>query len=302
MNIARTNRRSGGFTLIELLVVIAIIAILAAILFPVFAQAKAAAKKTAGLAQMKQIGTALMMYSNDYDDGYPTWSDYWALYTEVGAPYAGNAAAVKARMGGSGEEDLNLYWDAKLLPYVKSDNPPKKSYGGVWKSPGSEYSSTNVRSIGMAQCFTYACAPTDARQYIWRNGGDIVNPAGTPFAGDSGYTGMLTQPHLFHGWVDRYAPAATGAGTFSDGKFHRERPVRFDGMANYVFTDGHAKSMKRESMYPWPNRTSGARPTSASADGARARCTTAKVWSVSAFEKEDSAARATANGFPCTID
>ncbi|RYG42949.1 prepilin-type N-terminal cleavage/methylation domain-containing protein, partial [bacterium] len=61
-------RTSRGFTLIELLVVIAIIAILAAILFPVFAQAKAAAKSTACLSNTKQIGTALMLYEGDYDD------------------------------------------------------------------------------------------------------------------------------------------------------------------------------------------------------------------------------------------
>ncbi len=57
-----------AFTLIELLVVIAIIAILAAILFPVFAQAKAAAKKTADLSNFNQIGKAIMLYANDNDD------------------------------------------------------------------------------------------------------------------------------------------------------------------------------------------------------------------------------------------
>jgi prepilin-type N-terminal cleavage/methylation domain-containing protein len=65
-------RRKNGFTLIELLVVIAIIAILAAILFPVFAQAKAAAKKTQSLSNVKQLALAHLMYANDYDDCFAT--------------------------------------------------------------------------------------------------------------------------------------------------------------------------------------------------------------------------------------
>jgi prepilin-type N-terminal cleavage/methylation domain-containing protein len=66
---------SPGFTLIELLVVIAIIAILAGILFPVFAQAKLAAKKTSALSETKEIGLGVLIYSNDSDDIFPK-SDY----------------------------------------------------------------------------------------------------------------------------------------------------------------------------------------------------------------------------------
>ena len=67
----RWHRSQPGFTLIELLVVIAIIAILAAILFPVFARARDKARQAACMSNEKQIGTATMMYLQDYDEYYP---------------------------------------------------------------------------------------------------------------------------------------------------------------------------------------------------------------------------------------
>src|SRR4051794_22783043 len=86
----RSPRR--GFTLIELLVVIAIIAILASILFPVFAQARAAARKTSCMSNENQIGKAIMMYSQDYDEVYPysvpdTWWLCWPVQLQ---PYIKN--------------------------------------------------------------------------------------------------------------------------------------------------------------------------------------------------------------------
>lgn len=71
----KLTRNRSGFTLIELLVVIAIIAILAAILFPVFARAREQARKTSCLSNLKQIGTSMMMYVQDYDERFPAWSE-----------------------------------------------------------------------------------------------------------------------------------------------------------------------------------------------------------------------------------
>src|SRR5215213_692210 len=68
--------KSSGFTLIELLVVIAIIAILAAILFPVFAQARDKARQTTCTSNLRQIGNVLLMYTMDYDGWYPPAQPY----------------------------------------------------------------------------------------------------------------------------------------------------------------------------------------------------------------------------------
>src|SRR6478752_2704274 len=74
---AALHLRNPAFTLIELLVVIAIIAILAAILFPVFAQARDQARKTTCLSNMKQLGLGVMMYLQDYDELFPTSGASW---------------------------------------------------------------------------------------------------------------------------------------------------------------------------------------------------------------------------------
>ncbi|MCW5937393.1 MAG: prepilin-type N-terminal cleavage/methylation domain-containing protein [Fimbriimonadaceae bacterium] len=95
------KRKARAFTLIELLVVIAIIAILAAILFPVFAQAKDAAKKTSDTSNLRQIGTATMLYIGDSDDVLPP---RYYMYSMADP-----------------KPDHGLkYWAALLLPYTKS--------------------------------------------------------------------------------------------------------------------------------------------------------------------------------------
>jgi prepilin-type N-terminal cleavage/methylation domain-containing protein/prepilin-type processing-associated H-X9-DG protein len=97
----RRNRFTRAFTLIELLVVIAIIAILAAILFPVFAQAREKARQTSCLSNMRQIGTAGMMYQEDYDGMFVPPYKYYGAQSNVSLLY---------------------WWDDLLQPYVKNRN------------------------------------------------------------------------------------------------------------------------------------------------------------------------------------
>lgn len=108
-----------AFTLIELLVVIAIIAILAAILFPVFAQAKVAAKKTASISNMKQQSLSTAIYTADYDDVFPMHA-----YVNAGASFP----------------DDRVYWPQAIQPYMKNWQilrDPLQSVNpfGIWGSP-----------------------------------------------------------------------------------------------------------------------------------------------------------------------
>jgi len=99
-----------AFTLIELLVVIAIIAILAAILFPVFAQAKSAAKRTAELSNVKNINLGIIMYSTDYDD----------------------TLVLVYQANWSHPRDQIVLWKDSILPYIKNGGLPPKPDGTVY--------------------------------------------------------------------------------------------------------------------------------------------------------------------------
>jgi len=96
--------KRNAFTLIELLVVIAIIAILAAILFPVFAQARATARKTACLSNMKQLTLGMLQYLQDYDEKFPGWN--WEFFC-----HGGNNGLPR---------DSAAFWTMAIYPYVRS--------------------------------------------------------------------------------------------------------------------------------------------------------------------------------------
>ncbi|HRF60314.1 MAG TPA: prepilin-type N-terminal cleavage/methylation domain-containing protein [Fimbriimonadaceae bacterium] len=127
------NARPRGFTLIELLVVIAIIAILAAILFPVFAQAKEAAKKTACLSNARQIAMANRMYLSDHDDVYPI---FYAYNSQPPAGAAGHKGVEVLLAGYVKEPRAFLSPLDAGGPYTSQDVPGANTY---WKAYGSSY-------------------------------------------------------------------------------------------------------------------------------------------------------------------
>ncbi len=125
-----------AFTLIELLVVIAIIAILAAILFPVFAQAKEAAKKAACLSNHKQLNTAEQLYLNDNDDSFPN-----ATFAPMGAAQTGGWIYYETFPANQGKSGVDGYDATKgsLFPYVKSKDVFTCGSDSQGKSSGNSY-------------------------------------------------------------------------------------------------------------------------------------------------------------------
>lgn len=122
-------KRYHGFTLIELLVVIAIIAILAAILFPVFAQARTAARKATSLSNVKQIALGILMYTQDYDEVFPQ-SEYGGGAVDATNPH--------------------VEWYAMVYPYTKSGDKVTRqgvdqSWGksGIFHAPGYPQQATS---------------------------------------------------------------------------------------------------------------------------------------------------------------
>jgi len=186
-----------AFTLIELLVVIAIIAILAAILFPVFAQAKEAAKKTADLSNVKQLGTSIAIYLSDTDDVMPLgyrftpgvgWRWNFNVSTPLGWMGTGQAQGQPARMA----EDAS-HWSNTIQPYAKNFGlyeapglPGVDIYGYPTSGPGIKAPAlSNVTYNGLLHAYnaTAIAAPSQL-PLIWQGrgkgnaiGASLTNPA-----------------------------------------------------------------------------------------------------------------------------
>jgi len=209
-----------GFTLIELLVVIAIIAILAAILFPVFSQAKAAAKKIACLSNVKQIGTAFMLYANDYDDmivgtsAGPAGSNIiygWGWSTDFNtSPVTidGRGGLIQPYMKNVEIQDCPI---AKTIP-TTVNNPIPYAYG------------VNVSlNAGSSHSFTDGDAPAETIL--------LGDAAQVPAPGRGGSPALVRYPTL----IPPSGTYGAGPGPTTHG--------RHTALANITWMDGHAKSL-----------------------------------------------------------
>ncbi len=229
------SQKIRAFTLIELLVVIAIIAILAAILFPVFARARENARRTSCLSNLKQIGLGVMQYTQDYDEFYPTTGTY-------PLPYGGTYN----RFG---------VWKVYTYPYVKSTqiyacpssaNPTTEFY----ILPGGEtltFQGGRERSYGVNE-FVITAQPSLTVPPTPISLSALNAPTLVPMIADA------TSPSWNNPW--RFINANwTGNPTTPPSAVVPELARHFDG-ASILFADGHAKWRKQESLGPDPARQS----------------------------------------------
>lgn len=184
-----------AFTLIELLVVIAIIAILAAILFPVFAQAKTSAKKTVGVSNTKQIATAMLLYTSDNDDQYPR-NDDCVLNSGLNPIHNGAPSTTDPRTKclnsttGFAWRMNHFSWQKWVLPYTKSVdmffhhgrgviNPNTSSCpSGIWSQCGQLTGSYALNFALTGQLNTFNAAATARGQFrnSWLGGSTTAVP------------------------------------------------------------------------------------------------------------------------------
>jgi prepilin-type N-terminal cleavage/methylation domain-containing protein/prepilin-type processing-associated H-X9-DG protein len=259
-----TLRKRRAFTLIELLVVIAIIAILAAILFPVFAQAREKARQASCLSNAKQLGLAYIMYAQDYDETFAPaysssrisgvdnlwWGRGWVFMIQ---PYIKNVQVFRCP---SDSVERTTYWQPQATSFS-----PNANVNGWWRTP-SVQGPINVGADWIGSGF----AP-------WISMPAIGRPADTILLGEShnadhiaaGFPGNGIQgAQVFLGYnaITRWYGGATGNtpdGTraanlkFPDGP-NGMVSARHAEMANFTFCDGHVKAMRPVQTNPDPIR------------------------------------------------
>jgi prepilin-type N-terminal cleavage/methylation domain-containing protein/prepilin-type processing-associated H-X9-DG protein len=228
------KRSQQGFTLIELLVVIAIIAILVAILFPVFAQAREAARKTACLSNVRQIGSAIMMYTQDYDEQMVYARSFGRLWSMQS--WWGN--------GGQGERTDDVELPDLLLPYTKNQgiffcpSVPKSMRWELWN--GAPTNTFTFEQNGTSYFYNWlvtgtCCVPAQAHIPIFR-----LSLAAIPAPAEA----MLVWDMPFYrGLNQSFVPHMEGTNVgFADGhcKFHRVKANQW----NSFYCDNTCKGFK----------------------------------------------------------
>jgi prepilin-type N-terminal cleavage/methylation domain-containing protein len=210
-----TKRNNQAFTLIELLVVIAIIAILAAILFPVFAQARERARTISCLSNGRQIGLAVKMYIQDYDETYPIWHAYskpgvnhLGIEQEL-APYMKNTQVFRCPDDNGG-------------PFQKTDVPGTNSYFAAY---GSSY-------YFERRCFSLINGYSIANNTPTTRATNVVSEGQYEFVSDT----VIMRDEMFP-WFD---PAKDSTNSWGYAGFYQNWHTQ---AATAIFADGHAKSL-----------------------------------------------------------
>jgi prepilin-type N-terminal cleavage/methylation domain-containing protein/prepilin-type processing-associated H-X9-DG protein len=242
-------KRRAGFTLIELLVVIAIIAILAAILFPVFAQARAKARAISCISNQKQLANAARMYEQDYDE---TVISEWLDLAPV-TPNPDHSEYLK-------------FWPARIQPYVKNwmvtvcpdvsqENGPDWVENPINTRRGAGININDMMSGWNQDAVKTAALQTPANKVQFADAmvvGD-KDPWSDSVAG-------------FNKWKqdrDNYSRIThMGSGAFFmnpdrsnwEGSMVRIPSPRHSGTCNVTFFDGHAKAVKLSGVWLLPNR------------------------------------------------
>lgn len=245
---ARYGLIKQGFTLIELLVVIAIIAILAAILFPVFSRARENARRISCVSNLKQIGLGITMYVQDNDGAYPMASNSdgsgrrWPDYI---FPYVKSAQLFVCPSVGSGDVDTRgPSWATTPIP----TGPVGKYFGYGYNyqylgnsrtpaRPGFPFTATD--SVVSAPAQTIAVADTGGVGTSGTTGTYVIDPPQLVLNADLSARGS-GRPSA----TDAYYPVGSGSDIT-----RRSIPApRHLETVSVAFADGHAKAMKREKL------------------------------------------------------
>ncbi|MCS6777936.1 MAG: DUF1559 domain-containing protein [Chloroherpetonaceae bacterium] len=245
------NRRTTAFTLIELLVVIAIIAILAAILFPVFAQARAKARQISCLSNMNQIGKATMMYAQDYDEML------FPYRTRDVNPFAAELSAL-----GHTQSVNRTFFNQLLNPYIKNFDVWRcPSKPGSWVNVARNCSDTELRFCSYGGQNSYAannyCFPADlglaiaamnapANTYVLLDGSYYGALPRNPIQiGDFNPTGSYQRywKNIGNSYLFRWASPTGPASEPSDLEAELLGRQRHSEQINVQFADGHTKAI-----------------------------------------------------------